>query len=81
MKDLHTLFEVLVKSGIDDRELARQLLLDSIQAYSMLAASQAASALKDVETEESIEALQSECDKLGGAVVAHLRHQNLREAG
>ncbi|KAI1818981.1 hypothetical protein F4861DRAFT_528601 [Xylaria intraflava] len=64
LKDLHKLFEATIKSGLTERELSGDLLLESLLTDSSANPTQPGSIYKDVELEKSIELLQNQTNHI-----------------
>lgn len=64
LEDLHKLFEATTKSGLTDRELGGELLLDSLLADSATSPAQPASVYKDTQLEGSIAMLQGQVEQV-----------------
>ncbi|KAI0442192.1 hypothetical protein F4803DRAFT_551354 [Xylaria telfairii] len=64
LEDLHKLFEATTKSGLTDRELGGELLLDSLLADSATSPTQPGSVYKDTQLEGSIAMLQGQVEQV-----------------
>lgn len=64
LQDLHKLFETATKSGLTDRELGGELLLDSLLADSAASPNQLGSVYKDAQLEGSIAMLREQASQI-----------------
>ncbi|KAI1127786.1 hypothetical protein F5Y10DRAFT_242107 [Nemania abortiva] len=64
IQDLHKLFEAAAKSGLTDKELGAELLLDSLLADSAATPAQLGSVYKDIQLEGSIAVLQGQANQI-----------------
>ncbi|KAI1755472.1 hypothetical protein F4782DRAFT_488664 [Xylaria castorea] len=64
LQDLHKLFEAATKSGLTDRELGGELLLESLLADSAASPVQPGSVYKDAQLEGSIAMLQGQAEQV-----------------
>ncbi|KAI0862685.1 hypothetical protein F4860DRAFT_471455 [Xylaria cubensis] len=66
LQDLHKLFEATTKSGLTDRELVGESLLESLLADSAASPAQPGSVYKDAQLEGSIAMLQGQAEQVQG---------------
>lgn len=68
LQSVHESYETAVKSGIDDYSFAVRTVLEAVLADSLIDRRARGGALQDGQTEESIQALQKECEAVQALV-------------